>query len=188
MRGKALAKWKQSSHWAVGPEQPNPPLPTRKRHPLSPAVHMSCYVCVLRHLSHVWLSATLWTELPDSSVHGILQARTLEWVSMFSSFKGFSQPRDQNHTSHLYLHCQAGSLPLAPSGKSTCRTHASSKLQSTWNLSAWSLIKAITWNSTHFQPTRYLHLCYSSQHTIEKKMIGIWTSLKKKKKPPNNKC
>ena len=31
---------------------------------------------------------------PGSSVHGILQARTLEWVAM-PSFRGSSQPRDQ---------------------------------------------------------------------------------------------
>ena len=35
---------------------------------------------------------------PDSSVHGILQARTLEWVATLSS-RGSSQPRDQTHIS-----------------------------------------------------------------------------------------
>ena len=33
---------------------------------------------------------------PGSSVHGILQARTLEWVAMPSS-RGSSRPRDQTH-------------------------------------------------------------------------------------------
>ena len=33
-------------------------------------------------------------SLPGSSVHGILQARVLEWIAMPSS-RGFSQPRDQ---------------------------------------------------------------------------------------------
>ena len=32
-------------------------------------------------------------SLPDSSVHGVLQAKILEWVSMPSSM-GSSQPRD----------------------------------------------------------------------------------------------
>ena len=36
---------------------------------------------------------------PGFSVQGILQARTLEWVSMSSS-KGSSQPRDQIQVSH----------------------------------------------------------------------------------------
>ena len=35
---------------------------------------------------------------PGSSVHGILQARILEWVAM-PSFWGFSQPRDQTQVS-----------------------------------------------------------------------------------------
>ena len=42
-------------------------------------------------------------RLPDSSVHGILQARTLEWVTMVSS-KGSSRPRNQTHISYIYLH------------------------------------------------------------------------------------
>ena len=37
-------------------------------------------------------------SLPDSSVHGILQARTLEWGAMPSS-RGSSWPRDQTHIS-----------------------------------------------------------------------------------------
>ena len=37
-------------------------------------------------------------SLPDSSVHGILQARILEWVAMPFS-KGYSQPRDHTHIS-----------------------------------------------------------------------------------------
>ena len=37
---------------------------------------------------------------PGSSVHGILQARTLEWVTMPSS-RGSSEPRDQAHISSV---------------------------------------------------------------------------------------
>ena len=48
---------------------------------------------------------------PGSSLHGILQARILEWVTMPSS-RGSSQPRNLTCVSCL-LHCQAGSLPLA---------------------------------------------------------------------------
>ena len=47
-----------------------------------------------------------------SSVHGILQARILEWVTMPSS-KGFSQPRDRTQVSHI----AADSLPSEPLGK-----------------------------------------------------------------------
>ena len=53
---------------------------------------------------------------PVSSVHGILQARILEWVAM-SSCKGSSWPRDRTHISYisciggcvLYHHCHLGS-------------------------------------------------------------------------------
>ena len=47
---------------------------------------------------------------PDSSVHGILQARVLDWVAMPSP-RGSSWPRGWTHP-HLLclLHCQADSL------------------------------------------------------------------------------
>ena len=52
---------------------------------------------------------------PGSSVHGIFQARILEWVAMPSS-RGSSQPgiEPTSLTSPLL---QVGSLPLAPPGK-----------------------------------------------------------------------
>ena len=45
-------------------------------------------------LSRVWLFVTPWTiSLPDSFVHGILQARILEWVAISFS-RGSSPSRD----------------------------------------------------------------------------------------------
>ena len=55
-------------------------------------------------------------RLPGFSVCGILQARIREWVVVLSS-RGSSPPRDQTQVSYIYLYCQMGSLPLAPSGK-----------------------------------------------------------------------
>ena len=56
-------------------------------------------VCVLV----TQLCPTLWDpmdySLPGSSVHGILQARTLEWVAIPFS-RGSSRPRDRNWISH----------------------------------------------------------------------------------------
>ena len=52
---------------------------------------------------------------PGSSVHGIFQARILEWVAISSS-RGSSWPRDESHVS-CFLHWQAGPLPLALPGK-----------------------------------------------------------------------
>ena len=60
---------------------------------------------------------------PGFSVHGILQARMLEWVAISFS-RGSSYPRDGTCISYL-LHWQAGSLPLAPTGK----THMAPKIQ-----------------------------------------------------------
>ena len=76
-------------------------------------------------------------SLPGSSVHGILQARVLEWVAIPFS-RGSSQPRDGTHISwvplHLLhlLHWQADSLPLSHLGSailllvSRCQSGSSS--------------------------------------------------------------
>ena len=63
-------------------------------------------VCVracarVKSLSHVWLFETLkTTALQAFSVHGILQARILEWVAMLSS-RGSSAPRYQRDPAFL---------------------------------------------------------------------------------------
>ena len=56
--------------------------------------------------------------LPGFSVHGILQARTLEWVVIFSS-RGSSRPRDQACVSgiscigrQVLYHCATWELPI----------------------------------------------------------------------------
>ena len=69
-------------------------------------------------LSHVRRAQPLGDRMEGSpsgpSVHGILQARILEWVAVPSS-GGSLQPKDQTGISRL-LQWQAGSLPLAPPG------------------------------------------------------------------------
>ena len=59
-------------------------------------------------------------NLPGSSVHGILKARTLEYVAI-SATRGSSQPQGPNLCLLCLLHCQAGSLPLSPPRKSSNR-------------------------------------------------------------------
>ena len=66
------------------------------------------------HLSHVWLCNHMDWSPPGSSVHGILQARILEWVTIPYP-RGASQPRDWTHTS--YDSCVAGGLSLGLLGK-----------------------------------------------------------------------
>ena len=52
-------------------------------------------VCVL---NHVQLLVTPWTTVHQAPVHGIFQARILEWVAISFS-RGSSWPRDQTHIS-----------------------------------------------------------------------------------------
>ena len=52
----------------------------------------------LSRFSHVQLFVTPWT--PWASVHGILQARILEWVAMPSSRRS-SPPRDQTQVTYI---------------------------------------------------------------------------------------
>ena len=71
---------------------------------------------------------------PDSSVHGILQARMLEWVAI-PSLRGASRPRDWTHISYvscigrlvLYHYCHLGSPITAPltglSGPNICTSN-----------------------------------------------------------------
>ena len=66
------------------------------------------------------------------SVHGIFQARILEWVAISFS-RGSSRPRDQTCISCL-LPWQAGSLPLAPPGKSFV---SSGDFRNPWASEGW---------------------------------------------------
>ena len=53
---------------------------------------------------------------PGSSVHGILQARILEWAAM-PSFRGICLSRDHIKSRLRFLRWQVGSLLQAPPGK-----------------------------------------------------------------------
>ena len=68
------------------------------------------HVCVL---SCVCLFATPWTSPPGSSVHGILQARRLEWVAVPFSM-GSSRPPGSDP---VLLRWQVDSLPPSHMGK-----------------------------------------------------------------------
>ena len=54
----------------------------------------------VKSLSCVQLCDFVDCRPPDFSVHGILQARILEWVAIFFS-RGSSQPRDQTQVSRI---------------------------------------------------------------------------------------
>ena len=70
--------------------------PRGKKQNLFPQLPVSSPLCVCMP-SCVWLFVTPWCPA-GSSVHGILQARLLEWVTISFS-RGSSQPRDRTHIS-----------------------------------------------------------------------------------------
>ena len=55
-------------------------------------------------LNHIGLLEPVDCSLPGSSVHGILQARILEWVAISFS-RGSSQPWDRNRVSRIAGRC-----------------------------------------------------------------------------------
>ena len=57
-------------------------------------------VCVKVAQSHLTLCNPMDCILPGPSVHGILQARILDWVAIPFS-RGSSQPRDRTQVSHI---------------------------------------------------------------------------------------
>ena len=77
---------------------------SRNRITLSWSVDFQDIVHCAKFFSRVWLFVILWTvaHCPwdcGSSVHGILQARILEWIAMSSS-RGSPPPRDPTHISY----------------------------------------------------------------------------------------
>ena len=63
--------------------------------------------CVKSLQSHLTLCDSMDCSSPGSSVHGILQARVLEWFEMPFS-RGSSQPTDGTHIS--YISCVGGQV------------------------------------------------------------------------------
>ena len=74
------------------------------------------YACMLCLFSPVRLCNPVGHSLPGFSVHGILQARRLEWAAM-PSFQGLFPTQGLNPHRLCLLHWQVGSLPLGPPGK-----------------------------------------------------------------------
>ena len=72
--------------------------------------------CVLSLESCPTLCDPMDCSQPGPSVHGLLQARILEWI-VISSFRISSRPGDRTPHFLCLLHWRAGSLPVAPPGK-----------------------------------------------------------------------
>ena len=77
----------------------------------------STCTCAKLHQSRVTLCSTVDCSPPGSSVHGILQARILEWVAMPS--QGIFLTQGLNLCLLQLLHWWADSLPLSHQGSPT---------------------------------------------------------------------
>ena len=75
-------------------------------------IHLSIYMCVLSRFCCVWLSDTVDCSPPGSSVHGILQARILEWDAIPSSRES-SPPRERTCISCISCIGRQILLPLS---------------------------------------------------------------------------
>ena len=71
---------------------------------------------VLWCFSRVRLCDPVDCNPPDSSVHGVLQARTLEWIAISFS-RGSSQGRDQTHIACVSPALAGRFLTTEPPGK-----------------------------------------------------------------------
>ena len=108
--------------WEANGRGPN--LPLRLPHLEMPELCCFCGCCFSRAMlakllqSSLTLCDPMYCSLPGSSVHGILQARKLEWVATPSS-RGSSPPRDRTcvsctgrqvlyHQHHLGVCCSCG--------------------------------------------------------------------------------
>ena len=88
----------QHSQWFLMPPRPECLVPVSCIPVGSPHLRFSVSVYVLVTQSCPTLCDPMDCSPPGSSVHGILQARILEWVAISSS-RGSSRPKDQTPVS-----------------------------------------------------------------------------------------
>ena len=84
---------------------------------------------------------------PGSSVHGISQTSILEWAAI-SFFRGYSQSRDQNHTSHMgrcflyhWVVIELFFCFRSSKRKWTAKYKTHSSLYSLWRFAIWYILK-----------------------------------------------
>ena len=128
--------------------------------------HMSwiLYISLVKVLV-TQLCLTLWDPMDciplDSSVHGILQARILEWVAILLS-RGLSWPRDQTGSPAL----QMDPLLSEPPGKPNCNFSLDPSCPSEANF--WSKYSVSCWLSTK----EFGHNSESSTYCIKTDICG----------------
>ena len=82
-------------------------------------VEAESYMCAKSLQSCQILCNPMDCSLPGCSVHGILQAGKTTGVSCHALFQGIFPTQGSNEHLLCLLHCQVGSLPLAPPGEPT---------------------------------------------------------------------
>ena len=102
----SLQRWgciltsEQQRHYISSLLHPDTNLGTRRRKGNSSEEKQLWCVHARSLQSWPTLCSAMDCSLPGSAVHGILQARLLEWVAMPSS-RGSSRPRDRTHVSYI---------------------------------------------------------------------------------------
>ena len=107
----------------------------------------------LLYLKVTQLCPTLCNPM-DYRIHGILQARILEWVA-FPFSRASSQPRDRTRSTAL----QVDSLPVEPQGKPTCCT-----LYLRIQISCWCVCVCVLSRSVLSSSMTYLCNSKNKQH------------------------
>ena len=105
---------------------------------------------------------------PSSSVHGIFQARILEWVAIYSS-RGSSQTRDWTPVSCFSLHLQADSLLLSHLGSPVYPKARGNILQTPCVLLMFLRARKKLWN--------FLISHYFTFSSLVNKCLVFWWSL-----------
>ena len=92
------------------------------------------------------LCPTLWDpvdcNLLGFSIHGILQARILEWIAISFS-RGSSRPRDRTWVSRIYVqrHVQIGSVDFSPAKQAAAASGTSSVGMKGTQGKSWALFR-----------------------------------------------
>ena len=104
---------------------------------------------------------------PGSPVHGISQAKILEWVDIFFSRES-SWPRDQTCGLLRLLHWQADSLPLSHLGDPPSSTHIDTKLkkEEKKTFSFWWDLLGFTLFTTSYITHRSVKYIYHVVHYV----------------------
>ena len=129
---------------------------------LAANVESACWVCVLSCFSRLTLCAPMNSSPPGSSVHGILQARILQWIARPSSPASdpvsvlyhlpppFEDPHKFTNSSSSLLHCH----PLFP--RNTLETMFETRVS---HLAGLNRLQVLNQTTASFEAPVWVCLC-----------------------------